>query len=88
MITGVRLQDTDRKESVLPLGGLFMAIGHTPASAFLEGQLELDAKGYVILKDAYRTTTSIEGVFAAGDVADASIARRSPPQAWAARRCA
>lgn len=72
MITGVRLQDTQtRKESELPLGGLFMAIGHTPASAFLEGQLELDAKGYIILKDPYRTTTSVEGVFAAGDVADA-----------------
>ena len=47
-----------------------MAIGHTPCSEFLEGQLELDAKGYVKLQDTYRTTTSVEGVFAAGDVAD------------------
>ncbi len=71
MITAVRLKDTQTDEtSDLPVGGLFLAIGHTPATAFLEGQLELDAKGYVKLKDPYRTTTSIEGVFAAGDVAD------------------
>ncbi|MCO6439137.1 MAG: thioredoxin-disulfide reductase [Phycisphaerae bacterium] len=70
-ISAVRLQDTESGDkSDLPVGGLFMAIGHTPATAFLEGQLELDAKGYVKLKDTYRTTTSVEGVFAAGDVAD------------------
>lgn len=70
-VTGVRLKDTkDGKESELALGGLFMAIGHTPATAFLEGQLELDAKKYIKLKDTYRTTTSVPGVFAAGDVAD------------------
>ncbi|GMU23639.1 MAG: thioredoxin reductase [Phycisphaerae bacterium] len=71
MITGIRLKDTvTGEEATRPLGGLFLAIGHTPATAFLEGQLELDAKGYVKLKDPYRTTTSVEGVFAAGDVAD------------------
>ncbi len=70
-ITGVKLQDTvDGKESTLELGGLFMAIGHTPATKFLNGQLELDAKGYIKLKDTYRSTTSVEGVFAAGDVVD------------------
>ena len=70
-ITAIRLKDTKTgSESDLPLAGLFMGIGHTPATAFLEGQLELDAKGYVKLKDTYRTTTSVEGVFAAGDVAD------------------
>jgi thioredoxin reductase (NADPH) len=70
-ITGVRLQDTKTgEESELPLGGLFMAIGHTPATGFLSGQLDLDEKGYVKLADRYRTTTSVEGVFAAGDVAD------------------
>jgi len=70
-ITAIRLKDTKTAaESDLPLAGLFMGIGHTPATAFLEGQLELDAKGYVKLKDTYRTTTSVEGVFAAGDVAD------------------
>ena len=42
----------------------------TPATEFLEGQLELDEKKYVKLMDPYRSTTSVEGVFAAGDVSD------------------
>lgn len=71
MISGVRLQDTQtKKESTLELGGLFMAIGHTPATEFLVGQLELDAKKYIKLADPYRSTTSVEGVFAAGDCVD------------------
>ncbi|HSW44061.1 MAG TPA: thioredoxin-disulfide reductase [Phycisphaerae bacterium] len=70
-ITGVRLKDTKtQEESELPLAGLFMGIGHTPATQFLKGQLDLDAKGYIQLKDSCRTTTSAEGVFAAGDVVD------------------
>lgn len=70
-ITGVRLKDTKTGAiSDLPLSGLFMAIGHTPTTEFLKGQLELDAKRYIRLKDPYRSTTSVEGVFAAGDVAD------------------
>lgn len=70
-ITGLKLKDVNTgQESTLPMSGLFLAIGHTPATVFLKGQLELDAKGYVKLKDPYRTTTSVEGVFAAGDVAD------------------
>ena len=70
-ISGVRLRDTGTdEESDRELGGLFVAIGHTPATEFLQGQLELDAKGYVKLKDTYRSTTSVEGVFAAGDVSD------------------
>ena len=47
-----------------------MAIGHTPITDFLDGQIELDEKGYIKLKDPYRSTTNVEGVFAAGDVAD------------------
>jgi thioredoxin reductase (NADPH) len=71
MITAVRLKDTTTSaESTLEVGGLFMAIGHTPATAFLNGQLELDAKGYIKLADAYRSTTSVAGVFAAGDCVD------------------
>ena len=71
MITGVTLQDTVTKEtSTLEVGGLFAALGHTPATGFLEDQLELDEKKYIKLSDAYRSTTSVEGVFAAGDVVD------------------
>lgn len=50
--------------------GMFVAIGHTPNTQFLKGQVELDPHGFIVLKDAGRTFTSIEGVFAAGDVAD------------------
>lgn len=70
-ISGVRLQDTvSGKESKVEVGGLFMAIGHTPATEFLNGQLQLDAKKYIKLRDPYRSTTSVEGVFAAGDCVD------------------
>ncbi len=52
-----------------PAGGLFYAIGHTPNTAFLEGQLRTDESGYVVTKPG-TTKTSVEGVFAAGDVQD------------------
>ena len=70
-VTGLKLKDTksgDTRE--IPVSGMFLAIGHTPNTAFLNGQLETDEKGYLKLKDAYRSTTRIEGVFAAGDVSD------------------
>ena len=71
MISGVRLRDTKTgAESDVEMSGLFIAIGHTPATGFLDGQLELDEKRYIKLRDPYRTTTSVEGVFAAGDVVD------------------
>jgi thioredoxin reductase (NADPH) len=71
IVHAVRLKDTvDGKESTLEIGGLFMAIGHTPATQFLNNQLELDKKAYIKLKDPYRSTTSVEGVFAAGDCVD------------------
>lgn len=54
----------------MPLGGLFMAIGHKPITDFLDGQLKTDETGYLVLKDAGRSMTDIEGVFAAGDVSD------------------
>ncbi len=70
-ITGLRLRDTaSNQERELPVGGLFLAIGHTPATQFLNGQLDLDDKGYIKLKDPFRTTTSVDGVFAAGDCVD------------------
>ncbi len=70
-VTGVQLESTvgDATEH-LEVGGMFVAIGHTPNTAFLEGQLETDSVGYVKWTRPFRTWTSVEGVFAAGDVAD------------------
>jgi len=48
--------------------GIFMGIGHTPATAIFEGQLDLDDKGYIVCSEGSKT--SVEGVFAAGDVRD------------------
>jgi thioredoxin reductase (NADPH) len=70
-VTGVRLRDTvTGEERELELGGLFVAIGHTPNTGFLEGQLDLHETGYVVTPSAWRTCTSVPGVFAAGDVMD------------------
>jgi thioredoxin reductase (NADPH) len=67
----LRLRDTvTDDESELKVGGLFVAIGHDPNTKLFAGQLELDENGYVVLPDAGSTRTSVEGVFAAGDVAD------------------
>ena len=71
-VTGVRIRSTldESKTEDLDASGYFAAIGHTPNTDFLGGQLELTDKGYVVWTQAARTFTSIEGVFAAGDVAD------------------
>lgn len=70
-VTGLRLTDTKSGSSRdIEISGLFLAIGHTPNTAFLNDQLETDEKGYIVLKDPYRSTTSVDGIFAAGDVAD------------------
>ena len=71
-VTGVRIKSTaDEKETqVLEAGGYFAAIGHTPNTDFLKGQLETNPKGYIVWTKPFRTFTSVEGVFAAGDVAD------------------
>lgn len=70
-VTGVRLKSTvDGTAEELPASGVFLAIGHTPNTDFLRGQLKLDDKGYIVWTRPQRTDTSVEGVFAAGDVAD------------------
>jgi len=68
-VTGVRLVDTvTGAASELPVTGLFVAIGHEPNTAVLAGQLELEDNGYVRTFEGSRT--SVEGVFACGDVQD------------------
>ncbi len=75
-VHGVRLKDTRTGElRELPLEGLFIAIGHLPNTAVFKGKLEMDANGYLIT-EAGRTRTSIEGVWACGDVQD-SIYRQA-----------
>jgi thioredoxin reductase (NADPH) len=70
-MTGVRVKNIQTQAvQTIEAPGMFVAIGHTPNTKFLNGQLDVDAKGFVVLKDGHRTTTSIEGIFAAGDVAD------------------
>ncbi len=72
-MTGVRVKNVKTGETQsIDSPGMFVAIGHTPNTKFLNNQLELDSKGFIILKDPFRTTTSVEGVFAAGDVADST----------------
>jgi thioredoxin reductase (NADPH) len=58
------------EERAVPLGGLFVAIGHTPNSAFLHGRVALDDYGYIVTPTPWRTYTSVPGIFAAGDVMD------------------
>jgi thioredoxin reductase (NADPH) len=69
-ITGVRVRDTLTSElQVLPVSGLFVAIGHDPRTELVRGQLDLDDAGYVVV-DHPTTRTNIGGVFACGDVVD------------------
>ncbi len=71
-VHGVRLRDVETgAESELPCQGLFVAIGHAPNTELLRGQLPLDAKGYIPVQEP-TTRTGVPGVFACGDVADAS----------------
>ncbi len=67
-VEGVRLRQNGA-ERTLPVDGVFIAIGHTPTTAAFRGQVELDAEGYVLTAPG-TTRTSVEGVFAAGDVQD------------------
>jgi thioredoxin reductase (NADPH) len=69
-VTGLRLRNvkTDA-ESVLPVTGLFVAIGHDPRSELFTGQLPVDEEGYLLVEHP-TSRTAIDGVFAAGDVVD------------------
>lgn len=71
LVTGLKIKSTvDDSISDLAVGGMFVAIGHTPNTSFLNGKLDMNEKGYLKWTQAFRTNTSAEGVFAAGDVAD------------------
>ena len=76
-VESVSLADTkDGSSSEVNIDGVFMAIGHTPNVDFLDGLVELDEKGYLKTGFTTETSTSVPGVFAAGDVAD-SIYRQA-----------
>lgn len=70
MVTGVKLKNVKTGETTeLPCEGVFMAIGHQPNTELFKGMIDMDKVGYITVKDG-STKTNIEGVFAAGDVAD------------------
>ncbi len=68
-VTGVRIRHTDGTERTIDVPGFFLAIGHHPNTELFKGQLELDDEGYIRV-EAGTSRTSVEGVFAAGDVKD------------------
>jgi thioredoxin reductase (NADPH) len=70
-VSGLRLRDTATgEEREMEVGGFFLAIGHTPNTGFLEGIVELDEDGYVLTPEPWRTGSTVDGIFAAGDVMD------------------
>lgn len=70
-VTGVSLENTQTGEaSKMEVDGVFIAIGHKPTTDLFAGQLEMDENGYLVVDHNKGTATSVEGVFAAGDVAD------------------
>ncbi|GLW25624.1 thioredoxin reductase [Microbispora amethystogenes] len=69
-ISGVRVRNLKTgEETDLPVGGLFIAIGHEPRTELLKGQIDLDDEGYILVQSP-TTRTNLDGVFAAGDVVD------------------
>ncbi len=71
LVSGVTLEDTVTGESSeMAIDGVFVAIGHKPTTNLFVDKLDLDENGYLIIADSGGTRTSVEGVFAAGDVAD------------------
>ena len=70
VVQGVRLRNVRTGDmTVLPVDGVFVAIGHTPNTSVFRGQLDLDDEGYVLTRPG-TTQTNVPGVFAAGDVQD------------------
>jgi len=68
-VEGVRVRNVKTgKQDVLKCDGVFVATGHQPNTAIFQGQIELDQKGYIVIRQG--TATSVEGVFAGGDVRD------------------
>ncbi|UCF81561.1 MAG: thioredoxin-disulfide reductase [Acidobacteriota bacterium] len=69
-VTGVRLSNKKTKETTeVSCGGVFVAVGHAPNTDIFKGQLEMDAKGYLVTRPD-STATNVEGVYACGDVQD------------------
>jgi thioredoxin reductase (NADPH) len=69
-VTGLRLRDNvSGEETTLPVTGVFVAIGHEPRSALVRDVIDLDPEGYVLVQGR-TTSTTLEGVFAAGDLVD------------------
>jgi thioredoxin reductase (NADPH) len=70
-MTGVELVSTKNSaKKHVEAAGMFVAIGHTPNTAFLKGKLPTNEKGYLKWAKPFRTNTTVDGIFAAGDVAD------------------
>ncbi|CAF9932641.1 MAG: thioredoxin-disulfide reductase [Gomphillus americanus] len=69
LMTHLRLRSSDGKEEMVEASGLFYAVGHDPATALFKGQVDADNDGYILTKPG-TSYTSVEGVFAAGDVQD------------------
>ncbi len=71
LVTGLKIDSTvDDSTRRLDVGGMFVAIGHTPNTDFLDGAVEMNESGYIRWTKPFRTNTTVRGVFAAGDVAD------------------
>lgn len=69
LVSGATLVSNDGAEKKIDVSGVFFAIGHTPNSGFLEGDLKRDESGYILV-EGYTAQTSVPGLFAAGDVCD------------------
>ncbi len=80
-VTGVRLKDLKNgQERDFRCDGVFMAVGHQPNTGFLKGQVELDEKGYLVLKKG--TQTSVPGVFGCGDIHDVRYKQAVSAAGW------